>query len=185
MFFTTPLHHTAQVFYFIFMKLMFFILFIAVTTVDSICFNSCRHGMVLELLSLEWSALATSERPCSIVGSHRQSVALIYHHFKFLQINVVLVNFFILPFIYFLSTACFRFLRAFLLVCLVKFVIQNGCVYSFVVLVRCILFFGQLSCIVLYKWAALLYTSGLHCCRQVGCIAVDKWTPLMQTSGLY
>ena len=89
----------------------------------------------------------------------------------------------------------------FLLVCLVKFVIQNGCVYLFVVLVRCILFFGQVSCIVLYKWAALLYTSGLHCCihlcsalmqtsglhccRQEDCIDVDQWTTLMQTSGLH
>ena len=64
-------------FHFIFVKLMFFILFIAGMIVDSICFNSCRHGMVFELLSLGWSTLATSERPCSIVGSHRESVALI------------------------------------------------------------------------------------------------------------
>ena len=51
--------------------------FIAGMIVDSICFNSCRLGMVFELLSLGWSTLATSERPCSIVGSHRESVPLI------------------------------------------------------------------------------------------------------------
>ena len=51
--------------------------FIAGMIVDSICFNSCRLGMAFELLSLGWSTLATSERPCSIVGSHRESVALI------------------------------------------------------------------------------------------------------------
>ena len=60
-----------------FVKLMFFILFIAGMILDFICFNSCRPGMVFKLLSLGWSTLATSERPCSIVGSHQESVASI------------------------------------------------------------------------------------------------------------
>ena len=42
--------------------------FIAGMIVGSICFNSCRPGMVFELLSLRWNTLATSERPCSIAG---------------------------------------------------------------------------------------------------------------------
>ena len=45
--------------------------FIAGMIMDSICFNSCRLGMVFELLSLGWSTLATSERACSIAGSLR------------------------------------------------------------------------------------------------------------------
>ena len=51
--------------------------FIAGMIVDSICFNSCKLGMVFELLSLGWSTLATSERPCSIVSSHQENIALI------------------------------------------------------------------------------------------------------------
>jgi len=60
--------YCSSFFHLIFVKLMFFILFIAGMIVDSICFNSCRHGMVFELLSLGWSTLTTSERPCSIAG---------------------------------------------------------------------------------------------------------------------
>ena len=76
-FFAAPLQLTAQVFFTSFCETDVFYSFIAGMIVDSICFNSCRLGMVFELLSLGWSTLATSERPCSIVGSHRESVALI------------------------------------------------------------------------------------------------------------